>query len=180
MTAKPQGSSFAYCHDPATVERQDRQQVEKHEHQIHANPGERHQPHGHFEERRQQWREVIKHRPAQGHDEVRTRAGGRDPGHVLPRLSQGGKIHRHRLRPTEEKRTDAGKRAQYQDHARHQDGSDQVDVPQRIEADTALRVRGAIAEVARHVTVRRFVQRDREQYRKSVNRDRLYERADVH
>ena len=46
-------------------------------------------------------------------------------------------------------------------------------MPQRIEADAPLRVRGHVAEMPRHVAVRRLVQRDREQHREGVDGDRL-------
>ena len=55
----------------------------------------------------------------------------------------------------------------------------EVDVPDRIQADAALRVRGHVAEMARDVAVRGFVQRDREQNRERVDGERLDELVDV-
>ena len=110
-------------------------------------------------------------RPDERHDEVRRRARGGHPRHVLARLAQRRVIDRHRLRPAEEELSAGRSRM----HERHDDRADQVDVAQRIEADAALRVRGHVAEVPRHVAVRGLVQRDGEQHRERVDGDRLHE-----
>ena len=69
--------------------------------------------------------------PEQGHQQIRRRAGGRHPGHVLARLAQCRVVHRHRLRPAEEELV----ARQEQDHQRHDDGADEVDVAHGVEAD---------------------------------------------
>jgi hypothetical protein len=90
---------------------------------------------------------------------------------VLARAAQRRIVDRHRLRPAEEELA----RGEEQDDERHDHRADEIDVAHGIEADASLRVRSHVAEVPRHVAVRRLVQRDRKQHRKGVDGDRLGE-----
>ena len=56
----------------------------------------------------------------------------------------------------------------------------EIDVTHRIEADAAENVSGRVAEMLRHVAVRRLVQRDAEDDRQRVDRDRLDELDEIH
>ena len=128
--------------------------------------------------RQQHRRRLRSTRPARAPcTQVRRRARGGDPRHVLARLAQRRVVHRHRLRPAEQEACRprrAGSRA----------------APRWCRSRSMWRsglrlmrpcgVRRHVAEVARDIAVRRLVQRDREQHREGVDGERLQYVVDVH
>ncbi len=156
--------------DAPAVERRQRQQVERHQHEVHARrrPG------------RSRQKNVSSHAgttsarfstSAQPIAIARFDAGpgGGDPHHVALGLCAGcakltgtGFAQPNR-KPAPPARSTAA------DDERHDDGADRVDVLHRIEGHAAEHVRRRVAEHARHVAVRRLVQRDAEDHRDRVD-----------
>src|SRR5690606_30373454 len=89
--------------------------------------------------------------------------------HVALGLTQRVIVDGHRFGPAEH---ETGGREQ---GGRYHDGSEGIDMTQRVQADPPERVCSGVAEPFRHIAVRRFVQRDGENDRDRINRDGLYE-----
>jgi hypothetical protein len=85
-------------------------------------------------------------------------------------LRRLAKVHRHRFRPSEDETGTAELREQEQT-PRDQDRSDRVDVLYRVRRDPTQHPRGLVAEKLGDVTVRRLVQRDREDHRHRPEHD---------
>ena len=83
-------------------------------------------------------------------------------------------IHRHRTRPAEQES------AQPEQYRRHQNRTDRVDVPDRIEAQPALRFRSAIAKGARDPAMSDLMQGNREQDGNCGDRKPGQERGNIH
>jgi hypothetical protein len=69
--------------------------------------------------------------------------------------------------------------ARHQDQQRHCDGSNRIDVSQRIEADAPGIVGRVVAEVAGGIAVRSFVQSDGEGHRDRRKRNHLDQTSEV-
>ena len=65
-------------------------------------------------------------------------------------------------------------------HQRHQDGAYRVYVFDRVERDAPHRIGGAVAKVARRVTVGGFVHGDGEQHRQRVKNNGLNQVGYIH
>jgi hypothetical protein len=74
--------------DAPAVERQDRQQVDHHQHNVDDNAGNRHLHQRIIEVARQLDTDLQEYRPAQRHRQIDCRAGGGNPGHMLFRFAQ--------------------------------------------------------------------------------------------
>ena len=154
----------AQRHAPA-VERRDRQQVERHQHQIHHDPMSaisrvRRWPAG---PRRCRGRQSTTQ--PQRHREIRAGPRGRHPDHVALRMAQVAEIDRHRLRPAEHER-----RAGYQ-RATAAPGTSIVPTGSMC-FNGFSETRPSISAVRspnmlRHVAVGGFMQGDREDHRHS-------------
>jgi hypothetical protein len=89
------------------------------------------------------------------HEQVRNRTRQRDAYHGAPRRFEPTRGHGHGLGPPDERCADG------QQHARHQHGADGIQMTQRIQAQAAEQLSGAVPEAPSHPAVRDFVQRDR-------------------
>src|SRR5688500_20210699 len=90
-------------------------------------------------------------------------------------MAQVGKIDGYRFGPAEQDAAPRKELRYCEQCKRHSDGADRIDVAQGIQAHAALGIRGQIAEVLCDVTMRRLVQRDREDDGQRINGDRLNE-----
>ena len=77
-----------------------------------------------------------------------------DDREVAPRMPQVAHVHRHRLRPAEQRHA----RAQHRDQ-RKQDRADPVDVRERIQRQPAEHARGRVAQLVGRPRMRRLVHR---------------------
>ena len=85
------------------------------------------------------------------------------------------KIHRHRLRVSEQKRG-----TQEQEDCRQQDGPEWVDMFQRIEGDSSEAVRSIIPQAMGNKAVCRFMQRDGKEDGENPGRGRVQDRIELH
>ena len=107
--------------------------------------------------------------PQKGLDQVDARPCQRDPDHVAFRIAQVAEAHGHRFGVTEHKGAGGGEKQ----HQGHYDGAHRVDVLERVQCDAPQCGGRVVAEMARRITVRGLMDRDRKQYRKRVDQDRL-------
>src|SRR5258706_3400813 len=154
--------------DPAAVQRRQREQVQHHQHGIDDDAALRHQ---------QQWFGEIVGRntvhgfdhesPEDRHQQIGTRSGSGDPEHVAFGIAQPAEVDRYRLCPAERIFAPAGDQYQY----RNDDRAHGIDVPDRIERDAPRLIRRQVAEMPGGISVRRFVQGNREYAGNRVQRD---------
>ena len=142
-------------HDVAAVERRHGNQVEKREQQVDPDRvgQERHQG-----IRLPAFGEVTSPQQQRGGDRlqhVTDRTSGGDDHEIAAWMPQVTEIHRHRLRPPDQRQV-ADRRNQRQQH-----GADPVDMDQRIQRDASQHPRGRIAELVGGPRVRGLVNRQR-------------------
>ena len=82
-------------------------------------------------------------------------------------------IDRNRLRPAEQQSAATRKLRQDQQPQRYGDGSDRIDVLERVERDAPQVPCGIVAEHPGHIAVRGFVQRDCKDDRNCIEEYRL-------
>jgi hypothetical protein len=80
--------------------------------------------------------------PQQCHEEIGSRTGQRDPGHVALGLAQVAEVDRHRLGIAEQEGTAGGEVQQDGD----EDGAEGIDVLERVQAHAPHGIGGIVAE----------------------------------
>jgi hypothetical protein len=113
-------------------------------------------------------------RPDHELGEVGCRACGGHPEHVALGLAQVVEVDRHGLGPAEH---EGGERER---HDRQHDRAQPVDVLDRVQRHAPEHPGGGVAEAPRHVAVRGFVQRDREDHGQRVDEDCDEDVVEVH
>jgi hypothetical protein len=109
--------------------------------------------------------------PSDGHHEIGHRTRSRYPEHVALGITQIRKLDRNRLRPTENEQRRFGQHRHRNQKPRDRDGTDRVDMLERIQGHPAQHVCGLIAKPSGDIAVCRFVQGYREDHRHRPKND---------
>ncbi len=101
-----------------------------------------------------------------GKQKVHARARRGHQDHVATRIAECAKVHRHRLGISEQER-----RTSQQQQRGQQNGSEWIDMLERIEADAAQPPSSIVAEQMGYETMGRLVKCDRDHHRQKPNRN---------